>query len=104
MVGATKMTHDQGMRPGENLWQPRFHDHIIRSDVEHFYVQRYVEMNPLLWYLDSNNRVSHDTSLEDLSRVLKEQHSLNESAVKYLIERETEYRSWQQAEAQKQYE
>ena len=35
--------------PNENVWQPRFHDHIIRSEKAIQRITRYIENNPLNW-------------------------------------------------------
>jgi REP element-mobilizing transposase RayT len=35
--------------PNEIVWQPRFHDHIIRSEKAIQRITRYIENNPLNW-------------------------------------------------------
>ena len=34
---------------GENIWQYRSHDHIIRTQKEYDKIWEYIDMNPLLW-------------------------------------------------------
>ena len=34
------------------IWQPRFHDHIIRNDEEYKILWEYIDTNPLKWELD----------------------------------------------------
>jgi REP element-mobilizing transposase RayT len=34
---------------GFSLWQPRFHDHIIRSEKDYKKIWQYIEDNPALW-------------------------------------------------------
>ena len=34
---------------GENIWQTRSHDHVIRTQKEYDKIWEYIEMNPLLW-------------------------------------------------------
>ena len=68
------------------MWQPRFHDRIIRDDVEHYFVERYVELNPLVWHLDANNANSTDASAGLLNTKLKEQYGLTDFDVEYLLE------------------
>lgn len=36
-------------------WQPRFHDRIIRNDIELNEIRQYIIDNPLKWRLDRNN-------------------------------------------------
>ncbi|HRE56246.1 MAG TPA: transposase [Candidatus Kapabacteria bacterium] len=36
----------------ENGWQPRFHDHIIRNDIEYQRIHNYIVNNPLKWEKD----------------------------------------------------
>jgi REP element-mobilizing transposase RayT len=45
------------MRSADNkgeVWQPRFHDHIIRNDRELFTIRRYIKNNPVNWAKDRN--------------------------------------------------
>jgi len=37
---------------GFPLWQPRFHDHIIRDEAEYQRIWRYIDENPLRWSED----------------------------------------------------
>jgi REP element-mobilizing transposase RayT len=37
-----------------NVWQSRFHDHIIRNDRELFAIRQYIKNNPLNWGNDQN--------------------------------------------------
>ncbi|MBN8574243.1 MAG: transposase [Candidatus Kapabacteria bacterium] len=37
----------------ENGWQPRFHDHIIRNDIEYQRIHNYIVNNPLKWEKDT---------------------------------------------------
>jgi len=34
---------------GYPIWQPRFHDRIIRNEMEYFKIWRYIDENPLKW-------------------------------------------------------
>ena len=36
-------------------WQARFYDRIIRNEKELFNIRKYIEQNPLKWYLEKNN-------------------------------------------------
>ena len=37
---------------GQNIWQARFHDHIIRNQKDYEEHFRYIEENPIRWELD----------------------------------------------------
>ena len=37
---------------GENIWQPRAYDHIIRNREDYIEHSRYIRDNPLRWYYD----------------------------------------------------
>ena len=37
---------------GENIWQYRSHDHIIRNEQEYIGYMKYIDENPLNWLLD----------------------------------------------------
>jgi len=38
--------------PGQPVWQTRFHDHIIRNEVEYYQIKNYIETNPSTWEND----------------------------------------------------
>jgi len=37
---------------GFPLWQPRFHDYIIRNEAEYQRIWRYIDENPSIWEED----------------------------------------------------
>ncbi|MBR2987901.1 MAG: hypothetical protein IKC63_07755, partial [Clostridia bacterium] len=37
---------------GENIWQARFHDHIIRNRNDYDKHVKYIHENPVRWYFD----------------------------------------------------
>jgi len=39
-------------RASRRVWQPRFHDHIIRNDQEYNRIKDYIETNPVKWEQD----------------------------------------------------
>jgi putative transposase len=41
--------------PGAPVWQPRFHDHIIRNMTEYQHIANYIENNPANWANDRFN-------------------------------------------------
>ena len=95
---ATKHINEANGTPGKKVFQRNYHDHIIRSDIDHFFIQQYIELNPLLWHLDSNNPDVHQIPIDELKRSLKERHGLDDYTVTYLIDWEMNYREWQELE------
>jgi hypothetical protein len=39
-------------------WQPRFHDHIVRDEIELNRIRLYIKQNPEKWQFDRENRNS----------------------------------------------
>ncbi len=37
---------------GENIWQSRYHDHIIRNTADYEKIWNYIDTNPIRWELD----------------------------------------------------
>jgi len=54
---ATKRIWAAGYR--DFAWQPRFHDHIIRSEPSLNSIRRYIRDNPAKWALDKDNLEGH---------------------------------------------
>ena len=46
---ATKKINVLRNTPGAPVWQPRFHDHIIRNMTEYQYIANYIKNNPANW-------------------------------------------------------
>lgn len=90
---ATKQIHEMNLTHGP-LWHRNFHDHIIRDEVDRFFVERYIDLNPILWDLDANNKNGRKVSVETLGSMLREDHRLQEEAVGRLKKYEIEYRHW----------
>lgn len=49
---ATKLTNEHRGTQGNHLWQPRFHDHIIRDEKELERIREYILNNRLKWIKD----------------------------------------------------
>jgi len=49
---ATTQINEFRKMPGITVWQSRFHDHIIRDEVEYWKIIRYIELNPKNWKED----------------------------------------------------
>ena len=43
---------------GESIWQPRFHDHIIRDDNDYAYHIQYISENPKKWAMGKDKYYS----------------------------------------------
>jgi len=84
----TKACHERGTRQNRPIWQSRFHDRIIRDDISYFFIEQYVELNPLMWEFDPDNPLRETTDL------LKRQFGLDDHAIHYLIEHESGYLAW----------
>jgi len=52
---ATKKINVLRNTPGAPLWQPRFHDHIIRNMPEYQHIAEYINNNPANWPDDRFN-------------------------------------------------
>jgi REP element-mobilizing transposase RayT len=52
--GATKRIQKNMKNPGTAVWQPRFHDHIVRDERELFAIRQYIKNNPSNWDNDRN--------------------------------------------------
>ena len=76
----------------ESIWQRSFYDHIIRDDVDHFFVERYIELNPIMWELDADNPKIREVSIQALRNTLREKYGLDGSPLERAIEYESGYR------------
>ncbi len=97
-AAVTKEAREKGLFPDKPLWQSRFYDRIIRDDVGRFFVRQYIELNPLMWYLDSDNADAHRTSINELRKTLHEKYHLDGNILERVIEHEVTYRDWVEAE------
>lgn len=59
-AAVTRSARRLGMWPDGPLWQTRFHDRVVRSDLEAGHIRRYIENNPAQWARD---RFNADASL-----------------------------------------
>ncbi|GIV91257.1 MAG: hypothetical protein KatS3mg055_3775 [Chloroflexus sp.] len=51
-AAATKRINEYRQTPGVPVWQPRFHDHIIRNDIAYQRIMTYIRNNPVRWERD----------------------------------------------------
>ena len=84
--GAVSMrAHAIGFTPQRSIWQPRFYDHIIRNNVEHFMIQQYIELNPLFWEYNIDNPRSKSISHEEFERILRERFDIHGIALHVIM-------------------
>jgi REP element-mobilizing transposase RayT len=76
------------------IWQRDFYDHIIRGDVDHFFVEQYIERNPIMWELDADNPQVRKIPIETFRKILQKEHDLNGLQLEKLIDYEMGYRQW----------
>jgi len=62
--------------PGKKVFQRSFHDHIIRDDMDCFFVEQYIELNPIMWELDADNPNARKMPIETFKKTLQEEHRL----------------------------
>lgn len=48
----TKGTNELRKDKSAPIWQKNYYEHIIRNEMDLFYIRRYIELNPLKWELD----------------------------------------------------
>ena len=53
-AGVTRRCRETGEMPV--IWQPRFHDHLLRGDMVISAVREYIRSNPANWQMDKENR------------------------------------------------
>jgi REP element-mobilizing transposase RayT len=82
---ATSAAHDAGFFPGKTIWQSRFHDHIIRGDVDMYMIRQYIELNPLMWQYDLTNPHAKAVTLETFERLLVEQYNITGNALHMIL-------------------
>ena len=63
-----------------------YYDHIIRDDKEHFLIEQYITLNPLMWYLDRNNPSAQRMTVDQMRRELLRNHGLDEYTVERILE------------------
>ena len=84
----------EGKFKNRSPWQRNYFEHIIRDDASHFFIQQYIELNPLLWHLDQDNLDVHDVPMQSLQHELAYRYGLRDNALAYVRQLEEEYRTW----------
>ena len=88
----TRLIHEAGH--ASFRWQRNYYDHIVRDDIDHFLVEQYIELNPILWSLDIDNPMSGGASIDDLREELKTRYGLTRFELERVIEHEVDNRNW----------
>ena len=84
-----------GRSTSRSIWQRNYHNHIIRDDVDRFFIEQYIELNPIVWDVDTDNPASGEKSIDQLRAKLQERHGLTGLALERVIDYELNYRDWQ---------
>ena len=100
-AAVTKESREKSLVSDGPLWQRNFYDHIIRDDISQFYVERYIEVNPLLWRLDVENPgiAGDETNLDAIRNALRDELHFDPASIEYITRNEIEYRAWRSANA-----
>jgi putative transposase len=84
---STRTAHELQALGGRRLWQSRFYDHIIRDDYEYHMIERYICLNPSMWYLDTMNPHVMECNPEQARTELR-QVCGDESTVEWILNHE----------------
>ena len=68
------------------FWQRSFHDRIIRDDLEYYFIEQYINLNPLLWHLDRNNPCPSTSTTQEVRQELCETYRLTDDEVERVID------------------
>lgn len=82
----TSELRKRGQSAVTSIWQRSFHDHVIRDDIDFFFIEQYIELNPLMWYLDQENPDADLVSDDELRNLLRQNHRLVGQAIDRVIE------------------
>ncbi len=93
-AAVTNQAHYKKLLKRKTFWHRSFYDHIIRKDVAHFFIARYIMLNPLYWHLDSENPSLVCHSLSAFKNALKENAWFTDDELDYLIKYEIEFREY----------
>jgi len=78
-------------------WHRSFYDRVIRDDIERYFIEEYIELNPLSWELRKGSGHSI-LSLNDLRTRLQTEHGFTGLRLERIIELESDYRAWLKSE------
>lgn len=81
----TKAVHEAGHFVGRPIWQTRFYDHIIRDNISLYFIQQYIELNPLMWEYSRWNPRGKKISLEQFEGILREKFGIEGQAAAIIM-------------------
>jgi hypothetical protein len=90
----TNKVHAGGIM-GRPVWHRSFHDRIIRDDMSLFFLRQYIELNPLLWYLDSDCPEIREVPVGRLRDILRSKFGLDGLGLEIIVDHELSYRNWE---------
>lgn len=96
-AAVTRKVHQKKLFAGMSPWHRNFYDHIIRNDVDHFFIARYIHLNPLCWYFDCENPSVLLDSIVAFRSMLKDKKWFTDDELDYLMEYELEYRDYRKS-------
>jgi putative transposase len=76
-AAVTQVVYLDKNRQHNTIWQRSFYDHVLRDDVDRFFVEEYIRLNPILWQLDADNSTVRQIPIEAFRKALQEKHGLN---------------------------
>jgi putative transposase len=82
----TSEMRKRGKSSDPSIWQRSFHDHVIRDEIEQFFIEQYIELNPLMWYLDQENPDAGPASDDELRNLLQRKHGLDGQVIDRIIQ------------------
>ncbi|MFN0157650.1 MAG: hypothetical protein ACKVRP_06200, partial [Bacteroidota bacterium] len=95
----------RGLQGDGSVWQRNFHDHIIRGDIDRFFIEQYIELNPVLWELDRENPAEKEITTDALRTELKKPDRLGMGKKtlplrEWIVEYEMNYTALQKIESE----
>ena len=72
----------------KRVFQRNYFDHIIRDDIDKFFVEQYIEHNPVLWDCDVEHPGSGTLSIDEQRGKLMSRYGLSGYALEKIVEYE----------------
>jgi hypothetical protein len=93
-AAATRLVRTELKCGDDPMWLRSFYDIIILDPHARRNIERYIRLNPLLWYLDYENPHRHEGPIEILREELGDRLGLDTDSLDYLMKYESDYRKW----------
>jgi putative transposase len=85
-AAVSREVRSKGLLPTQTCWQRNYHDRVICDEIERFFIEQYIELNPLLWTRDKENPCQPKPS-ETQFRTILEEYGLDGRVIEWLIDR-----------------